>query len=155
MANFFIYFKDGGYTSMSDLDMFRVLSELNQKGHRYDIAFIFEQGQEDKLIEIAETLKELGASDNEIEDVCATIYNRVINDHTRRILLSLKNVNPEKGQLFEGINDGKMDDWSKDKIEKFVEEHNLIQSDETKESIIDLDYFLEHKKLRREDKWQS
>ena len=109
----------------------------------------------ERVAKIPETLKKLGALQKEIEDVCSTIYDRVTNDHTRRILLSLKKANPEKEELFKGINDGKMDHWNKETIEKFINNQKLIESNETKETILDIDYFLENKKLRRENKWQS
>ena len=109
----------------------------------------------DRVAEIANTLEKLGASQKEIDDVCSTIYNRVTNDHIRRILYSLKTVNLDKENLFEGINDGKMDGWDKAKIEGFIKEHELIKNEDTDEWFRDLDYFLEKKQLRRKDKWQS
>lgn len=109
----------------------------------------------ERVAKIADMLKKLGASQGEIEEVCSTIYNRVTNDHIRGILHSLKNSNPGKDTLFEGINDGKMDDWDKAKIEKFIKENKLSKSKETDEWFLDLEYFLKNRKLRREDKWQS
>jgi hypothetical protein len=109
----------------------------------------------ERVEKIAETLKKLGASESAIEAVCSTIYSRVTNDHVRRILLSLKSANPGKETLFEGINDGKMDDWGKDKIMNFVKEHNVNKGDDTDECFLDLEFFSKHRKLRREDKWQS
>ena len=109
----------------------------------------------ERVAKIVDTLRKLGASQEEIEEVCSTIYGRVTNDHIRSILYSLKNSNPEKEELFEGINDGKMDNWEKGKIEIFIKEHNLNKSEDTDECFIDLDYFLKNRKLRREDKWQS
>lgn len=108
-----------------------------------------------QVSEIANTLKKLGASQKEIDEVCSNIYDQVTNDHTSSILHALKIANPEKKDLFEGINDGKMYDWDKSKIEKFINEHNLTKSDDTNEWFLDLDYFLKQRKLRREDKWQN
>ena len=48
-----------------------------------------------------------------------------------------------------------MDDWDKGKIETFIRENNLNKSEDTDEWLLDLDYFLKQRKLRREDKWQS
>lgn len=109
----------------------------------------------ERVAKIADTLKKLGASQEEIDKACSTIYERVTNDHIRRILHSLKSSNPGKEELFEGINDGKMDDWDKGKIETFIRENNLNKSEDTDEWLLDLDYFLKQRKLRREDKWQS
>jgi hypothetical protein len=109
----------------------------------------------ERVAKIAATLRKLGASQEEIEEVCSTIYERVANDHIRGILHSLKSSNPGKKELFEGINDGKMDEWDKGKIETFIKEHNLNKSKDTEEWFLDLDYFLKQRKLRREDKWQS
>ncbi len=38
---------------------------------------------------------------------------------------------------------------------RFITEKNLVVSEEAKEAIADLDYFLATKKLRKEDDWQS
>lgn len=109
----------------------------------------------ERVAKIADTLKKLGASQEEIDKACSTIYERVTDDHIRRILHSLKSSNPGKEELFEGINDGKMDDWDKGKIETFIRENNLNKSEDTDEWLLDLDYFVKQRKLRREDKWQS
>ena len=109
----------------------------------------------ERVAKIADTLKKLGASQEEMDKACSTIYARVTNDHIRKILHSLKSSNPGKEELFEGINDGKMDDWDKGKIETFIRENNLNKSEEADEWLLDLDYFLKQRKLRREDKWQS
>jgi hypothetical protein len=109
----------------------------------------------ERVAKIADTLKKLGASREEIDKACSTIYERVTNDHIRRILYSLKSSNPGKEELFKGVNDGKMDNWDKGKIEAFIKENNLNKSEDTDEWFLDLDYFLKQRKLRREDKWQS
>jgi hypothetical protein len=77
------------------------------------------------------------------------------NSGIRGILYSLKSSNPGKEELFKGVNDGKMDNWDKGKIEAFIKENNLNKSEDTDEWFLDLDYFLKQRKLRREDKWQS
>ena len=109
----------------------------------------------DRVANIADTLNKLGASQEEIEGACSTLYVRITNDHIRRILSSLKSSNLGKEELFEGINDGKMDDWDKARIETFIREQSLNKSKDTDEWFLDLDYFLKQRKLRREDKWQS
>jgi len=101
----------------------------------------------ERVAKIADTLRKLGASQTEIEEACSTIYGRVTNDHIRKTLHSLKNSNPGKEKLFEGINDGKMDAWDKGKIETFIKEYNLNKSEDTDELFLDLDYFLKYRKL--------
>ena len=109
-----------------------------------------------KLVEkIADNLKKLGASQQEIEEVCSSIYDRIKEDHLRRILQSLKKANPGRETLFEGIDDWNMDNWDKNKILEFLKKEKLNKDKETEEDFLDLDYFLKNKKLRREDKWQS
>ena len=109
----------------------------------------------ERVAKIAETLKKLGASEKEIEEACSTIYQRVTNDHMRKTLHSLLSSNPGKQPLFQGLDDGKMDNWDKSKLEKFIKDNGLKKSEETEEWIRDLDYFLKNKKLRREEQWQS
>ena len=104
---------------------------------------------------IAETLKKLGASDKEIEETCSTFYQRLTEDHKRAVLNSLLRSNQEKKLLFEGVNDGNMDDWDKSKLDKFIMDNDLKKNEETEDYFRDLDYFLQNKKLRREDNWQS
>ncbi|MDD5141722.1 MAG: hypothetical protein PHY43_15845 [Verrucomicrobiales bacterium] len=109
----------------------------------------------ERVEKIAETLKNLGASPKEIEEACSTIYQRVTDDHMRRVLYSLRSSNPGKESLFEGLDDGKMDNFDKSKLENFIKDNKLKKSEETEESILDYDYFLKNKKLRREEGWQS
>jgi hypothetical protein len=104
---------------------------------------------------IANTLKKLGASKDEIEEACSAIYEGVKNDHIRKIIYSLKKSNPTKETLFEGLRDGTMDDWDKEKIVSFITKHDLNKGKDTDECFLDLEYFLKNRKLRREDKWQS
>ncbi|MBL0717434.1 MAG: hypothetical protein JJV89_05235 [Desulfosarcina sp.] len=130
-----------------------IVDELAMSGRM--LQYIHLKYKLERVAKIADTLRKLGASQEEIEEACSTLYGRVTNDHIRRILYSLKNSNPEKKELFEGINDGKMVNWEKGKIEIFIKEHNLNKSEDTDECFIDLDYFLKNRKLRREDKWQS
>ena len=68
MSCFTVYFKEGGYTKVSALDMFHAMSELNQRGHRYDVAFIIEDGQEQKLINHVRGLASYGKIQADMED---------------------------------------------------------------------------------------
>jgi hypothetical protein len=109
----------------------------------------------ERVEKIAATLKALGASETEIEAVTATIYGRVINDHENGILYALREINPAKVKLFDGLDDGKMSSWDKAKIEEFITSNGLIRNEEVEERFLDLDFFLKNRKLRRPDKWQS
>jgi hypothetical protein len=107
----------------------------------------------ERVEKIEDNLRKLGASKEEIEVACSTIYERVGSDHIRNVLRSLLNSNPEKKGLFEGLDDGKMD--SIRDFEKFIKDNDLKRTKETDEALLDLQYFLKNKKLRREDQWQS
>ena len=107
----------------------------------------------ERVEKIEDNLRKLGASKEEIEVACSSIYERVGNDHIRKVLRSLLTSNPEKNGLFEGLDEGKMD--SIRDFEKFIKDNDLKRSKETDEAILDLQYFLKNKKLRREDQWQS
>jgi hypothetical protein len=107
----------------------------------------------ERVEKIEDNLRKLGASKEEIEAACSTIYERVGSDHRRKVLRTLLNSNPEKKGLFEGLDEGKMD--SIRDFEKFIKDNDLKKSKETDEAILDLQYFLKNKKLRREDQWQS
>jgi hypothetical protein len=109
----------------------------------------------EQVAKIAETLKKLGASEKEIEEVLSNIHERVTNDHMRRVLHSLLSLNPEKESLFEGLEEGKMDRWDRSRLEKFIKDNDLKKNEQTKELIRDLEYFLQNRKLRREEQWQG
>jgi hypothetical protein len=109
----------------------------------------------EQVEKIRQTLRKLGASDKEINETCSTLYDRVTEDHMGRILHGLRESNPGKESLFEGLDTGKMSGWDRSKLEKFINDNGLKKNGETEEWIRDLDYFLETRKLRREDEWQS
>jgi hypothetical protein len=109
----------------------------------------------ERVQKITETLKGLGASQQEIDEACSTIYLRVTNDHIRKVFYSLRSDNHGKESLFEGIDDGKMDNFDMSKLDDFIKDNGLKKSKETDECILDLNYFLKNRKLRREDNWQS
>jgi len=109
----------------------------------------------ERVQNIADNLKKLGASQNEINDVCKTIYSRVTDDHVRRIIASLRDPNPDKKDFLKNILEKKLDEWDASRIIKLINDNNLKKSEETDECFSDLEYFLKNKKLRREDKWQS
>lgn len=104
---------------------------------------------------ISKTLRKLGANDEEINEVCESIHQRVEADHCRVLLYNLK-TNDEKGEeLFKDFQNWKFSQWDKDKILDFAKENKLEFSEDAHERLEDLEYFLKTKKLRRPDKWQS
>jgi hypothetical protein len=52
MSTFIVGFKNGSRTFVDELDIFHAISKLNQDGHRYDIAFIIEKGQESQVTKL-------------------------------------------------------------------------------------------------------
>jgi hypothetical protein len=109
----------------------------------------------ERVATIAETLRKLGASEKEIDGVTATLYGRVTQDHIVKILRSLRTSNPEKEQLFKGLDDAKTVIADKTQLDQFIKGNNLQISDDAAELISDLDFFIKNKKLRRDDQWQS
>jgi hypothetical protein len=130
-----------------------IVDELAISGRM--MQFIHLKYKLERVAKIADTLKKLGASQEEIEEACSTIYQRVANDHIRGLVHSLRDSNPGKESLFEGSDDGKMDGWDKIKLERFIKENNLKINEDGEEWIRDLDFFLKTRRLRREERWQS
>ena len=101
-------------------------------------------------------LKALGASKEEIDKATETIYGRVTHNHLERIAATLRNANPSKNddpKFFNKLTSH--DDWDQRTFEKFFADNHLKEDEETKECLLDLDYFRSTHKLRREDHWQS
>ena len=108
----------------------------------------------ERVEKIATNLRALGASPEEIEKATETIYGRVTHDHLDRIAGTLKAANPGKPEaLFNGLT--AHDDWDAKAFEKFITDNSLKEEEETKQWLLDLDYFRSTHKLRREDHWQS
>jgi hypothetical protein len=108
----------------------------------------------ERVDKIAANLKALGASPEEIEKATETIYGRVTHDHLERISGTLKAANPGKEEaLFNSLT--ARDDWDARAFEKFIADNGLKEDEETKQWLLDLDYFRSTRKLRREDHWQS
>jgi hypothetical protein len=100
-------------------------------------------------------LQQLGASEIEITSVCSTMTSRLTEDHIRSTLNALKEANPDKESIFEGVNDWNFQSWDKGKLTAFIRDNSLKADGEPTEWIADLDQFLSKGTLRREDKWQS
>ncbi len=58
MANFVVHFKDGTFTEVNALDIVHAVSDLNQRGQRYNIALIYEKSEIQKVIEIGLSLND-------------------------------------------------------------------------------------------------
>ena len=109
----------------------------------------------ERVEKIAKTLEKLGAKKDEIEEALSTIYSRVRDDHVKAIFRCLKAANNDKQEELEGLEECDVSDWNEGKIRDFIEKNNLVCDDQVTESIADFEYFSLHKKLRREDRWQS
>jgi hypothetical protein len=130
-----------------------IVDELAISGRM--LQFIHLKYKLERVAKIADTLRRLGASPAEIEEVCSTLYQRVTSDHIRGVLRSLREANPEKEPLFKGVDDGKMDDWDRVRLETFIKENQLKTTEDTQEWMRDLEFFLRTRTLRREEQWQS
>jgi hypothetical protein len=107
-----------------------------------------------RVEKITANLKALGASPEEIEKTTATIYQRVTDDHLGRVAGTLKGANPGMDDaLFNEVR--AHDDWDQKAFERFFADKGLKEDEETKQCLLDLDYFRNTHKLRREDHWQS
>src|SRR5574341_805899 len=128
-----------------------IIGELAVSGRMFQ--FIHLKYKLEDVKKIAQTLAKLGASEDEIQEVCGVIYDRVRSDHIRAILHQVKIANEDKDNLFIDFDNWKFSEWDKARVEKFIKDNSLIVSQEANELITDLDYFLSTKKLRREDRW--
>ncbi len=105
--------------------------------------------------EIADTLRKLGASDEEINHACGFIYRRVAIILIRVILDNIKPENWESSDIYKDFANWDLSEWDKTRIERFAAENSLMFTPEAKEWMADLDYFMQKKKLRRPDKWND
>ena len=55
--------------------------------------------------------------------------------------------------MFDGLTG--REDWDAKAFEKFIAENGLKEDDETKEWLLDLDYFRANLLVRRPERWQS
>jgi hypothetical protein len=108
----------------------------------------------ERVAKIAENLKALGASPDEIKKATETMYGRVTHDHLERIAAALKAANAGKPQAMFNELTGH-DDWDAKAFEKFIADNDLAEDEETRQWLLDLDYFRQNRKLRRDDHWQS
>jgi len=104
---------------------------------------------------IVATLKKLGATPPEIAEVTGTIMTRVTHDHLDHIFYALQKANGDKVQVLKALGDERMHDWDNSRIDHFIAEHALVKDSDTVEAMLDLDFFRENKKLRRNEVWQS
>ena len=104
---------------------------------------------------IANVLRKLGASENEINDACGFIYKRTHHKHVNSILHSMKPENSENIEIYKNFRSWDFSDWDTKKINDFISSNSLVVTDETKEWLEDFDYFIKTKKLRRSDQWNG
>ena len=104
---------------------------------------------------ISHTLRKIGVTDKEIEEMCGVLYDRVEADHYRRILYSIRPEDWEKNEAYKDFNNWKFSEWNMEKVEKFAKENSLDINEEAKEWTEDLEYFMKNRKLRRSNKWQG
>lgn len=109
----------------------------------------------DSVAEITDTLRKLGANDEEIEKVCEFLYRKVWGILARNALSSLRPEGWEQMEAFEHFSDWDFPYWEKEQIERLIKDHSLEVNDDAKEWLADLDYFMQTKKLRRPDAWES
>jgi hypothetical protein len=109
----------------------------------------------ERVAKIEETLKKLGASEKEIEEACSAIYRRVTYGHIEKVIGSLLKSNPGKESLIKGLHKEETYYWGRSELEKFIKDNDLKKSEETEAWIRDLNYFLENKKLKREEQWEG
>ena len=108
----------------------------------------------ERVENISATLKALGASQQEIEAATATIYARLADDHLNIVAGALESANPDKKAFLETAR-SQMEGWDRSKFEQFIAENALTKNDGVEQAILDLEYFREHKTLRRPELWQS
>jgi hypothetical protein len=131
-----------------------IVDELNMSGVLYGPRL--SNPQFEMIKRIADNLTKLGASQNEINGVCDSVYSRVTRLHVRRIIDSLRDPNPDKNNLLLTVLKEQLDNsWDTRKTVQFIKDNDLKKSKETEECFMDLEYFLENKILRREEKWQE
>jgi len=108
----------------------------------------------EKLIyvkEIEASLRELNIDEKEINKATSILYDRVKDDHLRKILWSMNNKLEETDKIFKSYEDIVPSDWDIDKIVKKSSELNIDVNEEIKE----YNYFIKTKELLNVDEWQG
>jgi len=103
---------------------------------------------------IEATLKKLGATDAEIKESCGEFYEILDTDHFRFVLVCLGEANSDKKEMFTDLYYWKFDGWTVETLRKLISDSNLKENDKSKEAMRDLEFFLEHRELRRPEIWQ-
>ena len=62
---------------------------------------------------------------------------------------------PVEKKLFTKIGEINIDVWDLKRVRQTLKENGIEPDGELKEAILDLEYYLENHKLRRESKWQG
>lgn len=100
-------------------------------------------------------LQELDVSENEIDQALNVFTSRVITGHMRRILNYLNKKLPLEKKLFTKIDEINVEDWDLKRVRQALKENEVEAEGELKETILDLEFYIENHKLRRESKWQG
>jgi hypothetical protein len=109
----------------------------------------------EQIENIREILKRLDIPENEIDKALNVFIARVADDHMRRILYQVNKKLPAEKKLFKKIDEINVHDWNLGRVHQILKENEIEQECELKETILDLEFYLENKKLRRESKWQG
>lgn len=100
---------------------------------------------------ISKTLQELNVSEEETELVLSSLYDRVEEEHKRKILVRLNKELDDDSKIFSTIDDLKLEDWEINQVIKIAEENNIDVSAE----LADYKFFIKNKTLRNPDDWQG
>ncbi len=101
--------------------------------------------------EIRKSLKELKIPEDKVSSALSSLYDRVADDHIRKILWTLNEQLDEETKLFKRYEDIDPESWPLDAIKK---ESNKLDIN-VDEKIKEYEYFMKNKKLLIPDNWQG
>lgn len=100
---------------------------------------------------IRSSLQELDIEEKRIDETLSTIYRRVEESNTERVLWAMNEKLPPEEKLFKSREDIVTENWPLDAVKRKCTELGIDVSEEIK----DLEYFRETRKLRNPDAWQG
>lgn len=101
--------------------------------------------------QIRHSLKELKISDEKINSALASLYERVSEDHIRKILLALNDQLDSEHKLFRTYDDIDPDSWPLDAVKREAKRLGV----NVDEKIEEYEYFMKNKKLLKPENWQG
>jgi hypothetical protein len=104
---------------------------------------------------ITGVLRKLGASEQEVEQTCGFIYEKVRGVMAQHVLAEIRPENWEELNYYQGFQNWDFSEWDKARIESFAKTHSLEINDEAKEWLADIEYLSQTKKLRRPETWNE